>query len=80
MGMHTITVKAFGIVAEKMGVQQLVVNQFLDVQSFKDWLETEYPSVKQLSYTISLDHQLLHENIVFAKDGEIALLPPYSGG
>lgn len=78
--MKKITIKSFGIIAEKMGSQQLEVQSFQDIASLKFWLESAYPELQHLNYSMALNRKLVHGNIIFTEDSELALLPPYSGG
>ncbi|MBK9106873.1 MAG: molybdopterin synthase sulfur carrier subunit [Saprospiraceae bacterium] len=78
--MSKIKIQAFGIVAEKMGLQQTMLSDLDDTDALKVKLESEFPDLKLVRYAIAYNRKLIHENIAFTGDCEIALLPPYSGG
>jgi molybdopterin synthase sulfur carrier subunit len=78
-----IKVLLFAGIAEKMGQQQLVVEQHgITVQDLRKWLTQQYPEI-----TIDLERAMIAVNEEFADDqtllkmdDEIAIIPPVSGG
>ncbi|MBK8954582.1 MAG: MoaD/ThiS family protein [Saprospiraceae bacterium] len=78
--MNKLKIKAFGIVAETLGATDMETDPFTDLQSFKAWLESGYPKLKETPYAIAVNRKLAHENIILPESCELALLPPFSGG
>ncbi len=78
----TTTIQYFGMLAEQIGksseqIDFEIENNQIELQQF---FEDKYPVLKNLSYKIAVDQELLEEPIMKASPSEIALLPPFAGG
>jgi molybdopterin converting factor subunit 1 len=78
-----IKVLLFAGIAEKLGQQQMIVEQHdITVQVLRKWLTQHYPAI-----TIDLERAMVAVNEEFADDqtmlkmnDEVAIIPPVSGG
>lgn len=75
-----IYIKTFGILAEKIGSQDLQVDQITDTDSLRAYLTDKYPELSTLKFTIAVDKKQVKENKELHQNSEVALLPPFSGG
>jgi len=78
--MEGITVKAFGMIAEKLPEQEFKIPNKKDTEELLTSLYNEYPHLKELEFSLAVNQQLIQENTLLEGKEEIALLPPFSGG
>lgn len=78
-----IDLLAFGIAKEIFGSSIITIElpANTDTQILKQFLEKEYPRLKQLaSYMVAVNNEYaMNEQIISERD-EIAIIPPVSGG
>ena len=75
----TINITFFGPMIDATGKE----TEHLDVSStmeLKELLDIKYPETKGINYTISVNQEILDENVLFSDSDEIAVLPPFAGG
>ena len=75
-----ITIKMFGMVAEKAGCSTLKLSFEGDTDQLAAWLHSSHPQLKGLKYVLSVNRKIIHDNTRLMQDDEVALLPPFSGG
>jgi sulfur-carrier protein len=75
-----IRLKAFGMLAEKMGADSLEVENPGSSEVLKQQLLTQFPELKGMTFRMALDRKLLQADTDISQGQEIALLPPFSGG
>ena len=78
--METLTVKAFGMVAEKLPEQDFLFPAQQDTEALLENLYHEYPALKDLKFSLAVDRKLVNDKTALQGGEEIALLPPFSGG
>lgn len=78
--METMTVKAFGIIAEKLRQQEFDLPAQKDTGALTQRLYDDYPELKDLKFSVAVNRNLVQENTPLQGSEEIALLPPFSGG
>lgn len=78
--MESLTVKAFGMVAEKLPGQQFSFPHQKDTEAFLENLYLEYPQLKDVKFSLAVNRKLVNKKTVLQGNEEIALLPPFSGG
>ncbi|WP_339653285.1 MoaD/ThiS family protein [uncultured Salegentibacter sp.] len=78
--MEGLTVKAFGMIAEKLPEQEFEFPKKKDTEELLNSLYNEYPDLKELDFSLAVNQQLIQQNTSLEGDEEIALLPPFSGG
>jgi molybdopterin converting factor small subunit len=75
-----IHLKAFGMLAEKMGTDSLEIENPGSSEILKQQLLAQFPELKGMTFRMALDRKLLQTDTDISQGQEIALLPPYSGG
>lgn len=75
-----ISVRAFGMIAEKIGSGQIQLTEISTVEELRDSLFEKFPDLKNMKFSIAINKQLVSGNAPIPADSEIALLPPFSGG
>lgn len=75
-----ISVRAFGMIAEKIGSGQIQLTGISTVEKLRDSLFEKFPDLKNMKFSIAINKQLVSGNAPIPADSEIALLPPFSGG
>lgn len=77
---NTIHIKAFGMVAEKIGTAELTMDHFQDSGSLLDALKLKFPELQSLKFSLAINKKLISAKQEIPENAEIALLPPFSGG
>jgi molybdopterin converting factor small subunit len=77
---NRIRLKAFGMLAEKMGTDSLEIENPGSSEVLKQQLLTQFPVLKVMTCRMALDRKLLQADTDISQGQEIALLPPFSGG
>jgi len=75
-----ITVRAFGMIAEKIGSGQIQLSGISTIEELRKSLFDQFPDLKNMKFSIAINKQLVSGNAPIPDDSEIALLPPFSGG
>lgn len=70
----------FGKIAEILGANELDVQEFPSTEILLGYLYQQYPSLKNLKFSIAINKKQINGNAPIDKGAEIALLPPFSGG
>ena len=77
-----VKIQFFGMIAELVGRDSLELEAFdgfllNEVESF---LLGEFPKLQNMTYTMSLNRQIVNGKSRLTQHNEIALLPPFAGG
>lgn len=75
-----VSIRAFGMIAEKIGSGQIQLTGISSVDELRDSLFEKFPDLKNMKFSIAINKQLASGNAPIPADSEIALLPPFSGG
>lgn len=75
-----ITVKMFGMVAEKAACSVLELSFEGDTDQLEHWLQSRYPQLKGIKYALAVNRKIIRHKTLLQDTDEIALLPPFSGG
>jgi molybdopterin converting factor small subunit len=75
-----IHLKAFGMLAEKMGTDSLEIENPGSSEVLKRQLLAQFPELKDMTFRMALDRKVLQADTDISQGQEIALLPPFSGG
>lgn len=78
--MEPLIIKSFGILAEKLPQSEFEFPYQKDSDELLKALNTKYPFLADLKFSLAVDKQLVQENTPLKGNEEIALLPPFSGG
>ena len=77
---NTLHIKAFGMVAEKIGLSDLSMDHSGDSAELLAALLVKFPELKTLKFTLAINKKIVNGNQEIPENAEIALLPPFSGG
>ncbi|MGM0946793.1 MAG: MoaD/ThiS family protein [Bacteroidota bacterium] len=77
---NQITLKAFGMIAEKLGADQLRLENPGNSHELKNELFTKYPELEGLKFNLAINKKMVSEETDIPIGAEVALLPPFSGG
>lgn len=77
---QTILVRAFGMIAEKIGSGQIQLSGISTIEELRKSLFDQFPGLKNMKFSIAINKQLVSGNAPIPDHSEIALLPPFSGG
>lgn len=75
-----IRIKAFGMIAEKIGSAELELENPGSLEALQAKLEAQFPDLKATKFGYAINKKLLQGNAEIPAGAEIALLPPFSGG
>lgn len=78
--MNSIHIKAFGMVAEKIGTTEMTMDHFQDSAALLDALLVKFPALKSIKFGLAINKKLISAKQEIPESAEIALLPPFSGG
>lgn len=77
---NLIHIKAFGMVAEKIGNASLELENPGSTEALKNQLFTQFPVLKSMKFFLAVNKKMVVEDCELGPDAEVALLPPFSGG
>jgi molybdopterin converting factor small subunit len=75
-----IRLKAFGMLAEKMGTDSLEIENPGSSEMLKQQLLAQFPELKDMTFRMAVDRKIIQAETDISAGQEIALLPPFSGG
>ncbi len=75
-----IRLKAFGMLAEKLGVDSLEIENPGSSDALRRLLLQQFPALQSLTFRMAVDRKLIQAETDISAGQEIALLPPFSGG
>lgn len=77
---NKIRIKAFGMVAEKIGTSEMTLDYLGDSAKLLDVLQVKFPELKALKFTLAINKKIAIGHQEIPENAEVALLPPFSGG
>ena len=77
-----LKIQFFGMIAELVGKEQLEIDSFQGsvLEEVETYLLQEFPDLNKMTYTMSLNRQIVDKGTQLSQQSEIALLPPFAGG
>lgn len=75
-----INILLFGPLIDIVGKNNLSLSDIKDTDELNNKLHREYPGLKNHTYRIAVNQEMIEENTRLADGDEVALLPPFSGG
>jgi sulfur-carrier protein len=78
--MKEVKVLLFGAVADIVGKNNLILSTVSSTDELKEQLEKEHPALKNISYVMAVNKQMITTTTALEPDATVALLPPFSGG
>ena len=76
----TIKVLFFGPLTDKVSTTSIEMNEINDTDSLRTTLFALYPSLNEVSFSLSVNRKFVHHNTPLHHGDEVACLPPFSGG
>jgi molybdopterin converting factor small subunit len=77
---NQIKVRAFGMVAENLGKQELFLENPGNSDRLLEHLNENYPDLKEIKFSLAVNKKLCTEPSIIPIGAEVAILPPFSGG
>lgn len=78
---NEITIRFFGMVAEKLGRDTDVWSVVIDKHtSCKELINEAYPEISGMDFQIAVDQEICEQLPKNKSINEIAVLPPFAGG
>jgi molybdopterin synthase sulfur carrier subunit len=75
-----VHVSIYGQLTDATGSNSLVLNDISDTDTLLKLLNKQYPALREYSYIIAVDKEIISSNTSLADHCTVALLPPYAGG
>lgn len=77
-----LKIQFFGMIAELVGKEHLEIDGFQGsaLKEVESYLLEEFPDLGKMTYTMSLNRQIVDKGTRLTQKSEIALLPPFAGG
>ena len=75
-----IKILFFGSLVEKTGVKEMMLDHQGDLGSLKEKLYDDYPAIKELTFKLAINTELINFNKELNDGDVVALLPPFAGG
>jgi sulfur-carrier protein len=77
---NIIHIRAFGMVAEKIGANSLEMENPESSEALKQKLFEQFPDLRTVKFSLAMDRKIIQVESPISSGAEIALLPPFSGG
>ena len=75
-----ITVQFFGILAEVVSEQRLILHDVKSVEELEKKLVQRHPEFKRYLYRVFVNQELISGNKSLSNGDEVAIIPPFAGG
>ena len=75
-----INVLFFGELAEVAGANKMAVQNMSDTQLLTEWMVEKYPALKNRTYRVAVNKEVISGKQNLNNGDEVALLPSYAGG
>lgn len=70
----------FGRLKDITGTKTIELENFRKLSELKEFLFHKFPELRKQTFSISVNFEIVSEDIELKENDEIALLPPISGG
>jgi len=70
----------FGVLTDVIGQNMVELNDINDLQSVKEYVQTEFPKLTEHSHIVSVNREIVKDNQELKDGDEVAFLPPFTGG
>ncbi|MFC3559214.1 MoaD/ThiS family protein [Pedobacter jamesrossensis] len=75
-----IEIISFGKVSEFISNQKIDIQDIVNTDGLKLYLEKSFPSLTTMKYKLALNKNLVQDNTEIRDKDTIAIMPPFSGG
>jgi len=76
----TVNIILFGQLTDITGSSNIAIENIPDTDSLVKEINRLYPAMAGVKYVIAVDKKIIRENTIIHETGNVALLPPFSGG
>jgi sulfur-carrier protein len=80
MELNGYKILAFGVIAEKINATEFNLSNVSSTNELREIIYNQYPQLKKITIALSINRNIVNEDVPLIAGSEIALLPPYSGG
>jgi molybdopterin converting factor small subunit len=77
---NLIRIKAFGMIAEKIGADSFEMENPESSEVLKKKLLEKFPELEVMKFSVAVDRKIIQSDVLLSVGAEVALLPPFSGG
>jgi len=70
----------FGILEDIVGSKEIIISESNSSDKLLKNLKEQYPKLKNKTFQIAVNQQIINTNTTLNDGDEIALLPPFAGG
>jgi len=70
----------FGSIGAMVGKNEMILEDFRDVQSVEKYLNNLFPELEKYTFRIALNQKLVDGNSALRDGDVLALMPPFAGG
>ena len=76
----SIKILAFGIISEVIGVDEIILENLIDSEALKTHLLKTYPQLRNYTFQIAINQNILDGKQKLHENDTVALMPPFAGG
>ena len=71
---------SFGKISEFIGHQQMEIQDVVNTDQLKTYLETSFPELAGMKYKLAINQNMIQSNQSLKNEDKVAIMPPFSGG
>jgi len=75
-----VKVRLFGIFSERADTSKLLIENVSTKDELMDRIWAKYPDCKEMTHIVSVNQEIVNEDITLQDGDEVALMPPFAGG
>lgn len=75
-----VNVIFFGVLSDVVGQNTLTIQNTDNITDLKSKLITNYPDLKNYTYRMAVNQQIVEDNHRFFNNDTVAIMPPFAGG
>jgi molybdopterin synthase sulfur carrier subunit len=75
-----VKVLFFGVLSEVAGTDYRHFSEVGSINELKMKILDEYPEIENFNYRISLNNNIISNDLTLKDNDEVALMPPFAGG
>ena len=75
-----VNVIFFGVLRDVVGKNMLTIQDTDNMTDLKNKLITNYPDLKDYTYRMAVNQQMVEDNYLHFDNDSVAVMPPFAGG